>query len=83
VCMNHYQSRLRLIRHLKDRRGRCWDQIASNASSFTRLSDVRVHELDEVDRAARKEARVQGHTTVLSVGSAKRPDGTRIGCVKR
>ena len=84
VCQNVYNSRLRLLAHLCDRRrDRCWKTITVCPSNYTALSPTPVDELDVSDRCARREACKAGHSHSLAVGTARTAAGKSIGHVKR
>ena len=71
ACEKTFASRLRCVAHLTDRRRgeKCKTTILSGA--FLRLPSDRLEKLDAADSAARKAARVEGHTQPLVPGSRR------------
>ena len=83
VCETQLHTWLRLLRHLCDRRGRCWAQIQSApAGTYKALTSKKVEALDAADTAARNDARRAGHTTPIATGIARTKDGKAIGHVR-
>ena len=77
ACGTRYSTRQRCIAHLSDlRRPRCRAWVLKNCSP---LPAAALEKLDEVDRAAMREAWSRGHTRPLSTGPAVLQDGTRRG----
>ena len=71
ACRRRFASRLRAVAHITDhRRGKaCLASIV--AGNHPRLSSARIAALDELDRAARRAARAEGHTNPLVPGSTR------------
>ena len=77
VCGVCLQTRLRLLKHLSDRRRDfCRSRIKD---AMTPLSPSEVARLDSLDSAARKAARGLGHSSVPSTAQARTALGKRIG----
>lgn len=53
------------------------------AGDFPRLTDVKVAELDEIDKALRTKARRDGHRHPIAVGSATTRNGKKVGFAVR
>lgn len=80
TCAVNFRSRLRLLAHLVRRdRPRCRQHIL--ATGVPKLSEEAVAALDLEDRLSRRAALKAGHTHVIAVGSAVRPDGRITGKV--
>ena len=81
LCLGvNFRSRLRLLAHLVRRdRPRCRQHIL--ATDVPKLSEEAVAALDLEDRLSRRAALKAGHTHVIAVGSAVRPDGRITGKV--
>ena len=78
VCGVRLGTRLRLLKHLSDkRRDKCRSQLT--ASYIPPLPDDVVQQLDEADRATRAAARAEGFSYVGSKSQALRADGKRAG----
>ena len=82
ACGTLFHTRLRLLAHLSDnRRTACHDKLIRYDGN--RLSDVRVHALDLLDRTARRQAQQAGHSHVLAVGHARSQRGCIVGRASR
>jgi hypothetical protein len=83
ICRSSFVTRLRLIRHLSDPRpprDRCRNSILASAIPALPLEEV--ERLDALDKLARQEARKQGHTVPIAVGTSRTCAGKAIGYVK-
>ena len=81
ACKTNFKTRLRVLAHVSDvRRPKCRDVILSGA--FPEMSCADLSKLALADREARKQARRDGHTHPLAVGSATTARGKRIGHVQ-
>jgi len=79
-CSTDFVSRVRLLRHLWDsRRAKCRDWVLGGECPPVPL-DV-FQRLEARDRAIRREALHEGHTHPIARGSARRPNGKRVGHV--
>ena len=78
-CQNCYVTRLRVLRHLTDRRSSCLNKLVSAGSPV--LDDARVSYLDNIDRGLRRQAQRAGRAHPVAAGSATKADGKRIGRV--
>ena len=80
ACRSCFVTRARLIKHLADkRRTKCGEKVLADRPA--KLSEERVAVLDDLDRIAKREARRQGHSHAIAVGSARTADGKRVGRV--
>ena len=79
-CHTDFVSRVRLVRHLCDsRRATCRDWVLGGECAPVPL-DV-FQRLEARDRVIRREALHEGHTHPIAHGSARRPNGKRVGHV--
>ena len=85
VCKCNFRSRIRLIKHLKDRRSQCWPTIAADPGLYSksRLPSERVKILDVDDARLRREACRAGHIQPIAEGPALRAGGSIVGRVRR
>ena len=82
VCKTTFNSRIRCLAHLSDRRRTaCSDQI--KAGSFRKIAATRVAQLDIEDRTARREAQRAGHSHLIAQKPAIRRDGKAVGRVSK
>ena len=80
VCSTVFTTRLALLRHLSAaRRPSCWSKIIAHPDHYPCMTEARTRELDELDRAARKEGRRAGHSHALVPGGCVRTDGRPCG----
>ena len=74
-------TRLRVIKHVSDkRRTKCSSIILGG--QVPRVENEQIQILEELDRAARREACKNGHTAVPAVGQAKNASGRCVGRVQ-
>jgi hypothetical protein len=79
-CKVEFNSRLRLIAHVTDRRrNECKQHYLRNVRA---LSDAEYRELEEADKAALREARRAGHSHVIAKRPARTACGKQIGRVQ-
>ena len=80
VCSTAFQSRIRCLAHLSDRRRtKCSDRIRNE--QFARIDLATVNELDLADRIARRSAQRSGHSHPIAQGHAVRAGGRVVGRV--
>ena len=80
ACKTCYHTRLRCLDHIRDEiRNKCKRSILEG--QFTPLDPKLVDELDELDKDARRSAKMCGHTQPIATGRAIRPDGKKVGRV--
>jgi hypothetical protein len=76
-CSTDFRTRLRCIAHLSDRRRpKCTQWVLSNCTPFSPKELLR---LDEVDRAARRQAQQQGRSHAIASLPAKTVEGKIVG----
>ena len=81
ACNTKFVTRLRCLRHLTDaRRPTCRDKILAGGWPLVPQHDIQTFE--QIDRDARRSARQSGNSHALSVTSATRADGRRVGRVQ-
>jgi hypothetical protein len=78
-CKSMFVTRLRLLRHLTDRRRQCLAKLV--AKNAPKLSERVVKELDLIDRESRREAQRLGRAHPRAVGSARNKRGAVVGHV--
>ena len=82
ACGTKFQSRIRVIAHLSDkRRPACRDRVLNG--EFPLLPEQLFVQLQEADRHTRKMALHDGHTHPIAQASAVKADGRRVGRVTR
>ena len=76
-CKTNFGSRLRCIAHLSDRRRpKCADWVLKNC---TALSNKKQEQLDEIDRAARRQAQQNGRSHAIASTPARNSSGKIVG----
>ena len=82
VCLTVFNSRIRCIAHLSDRRRtKCSDIISGG--QIRKLAVATVARLDLLDRESRRLAQRTGHSHPIAQGPAVRPNGRIVGRVTR
>ena len=79
VCLTVLHTRLRVLRHLWDKRRNIACRKAIVDGAIARLETEEVEALDDLDKAERKAAKATGHTRPIARGAARKHSGKLTG----